>query len=95
MGEGDGAADGVVGRSVLIETQQDLAVALERLRRRDPGASPGECRTLERPGQSENSVGAKNVAGFIEQERVSVAPADVALAAFHLSRYVRAEAEAS
>jgi hypothetical protein len=38
VGEGDGAADGVVGRSVLIETQQDLAVALERLRRRDPGA---------------------------------------------------------
>jgi hypothetical protein len=31
--------------------------------------------------------------GFIEQEPISVAPADVALAAFHLSRYVRAAVE--
>jgi hypothetical protein len=31
--------------------------------------------------------------GFIEQEPVTVAPADVPLAAFHLSRYVRTEAE--
>jgi hypothetical protein len=35
----------------------------------------------------------KMLPGFIEQEPVSVAPADVALAAFHLSRYVRSEAE--
>jgi hypothetical protein len=34
----------------------------------------------------------KMLPGFIEQEPLSVAPADVALAAFHLSRYVRAEA---
>jgi hypothetical protein len=31
--------------------------------------------------------------GFIEQEPNSVAPSDVALASFHLSRYVRAEVE--
>jgi len=31
--------------------------------------------------------------GFIEQEPMSVTPADVALASFHLSRYVRAEVE--
>jgi hypothetical protein len=30
--------------------------------------------------------------GFIEQEPVTVAPADVVQAAFHLSRYVRSEA---
>jgi len=35
----------------------------------------------------------KMLPGFIEQEPVSVAPTDVALAAFHLSRYVRGEAE--
>jgi Nuclease-related domain len=35
----------------------------------------------------------KMLPGFIEQEPVTVAPADVALAAFHLSRYVRTEAE--
>jgi Nuclease-related domain len=35
----------------------------------------------------------KALPGFIEQEPVTVAPADVALAAFHLSRYVRSEAE--
>lgn len=35
----------------------------------------------------------KMLPGFIEQERTSIAPADVALAAFHLSRYVRSEAE--
>jgi hypothetical protein len=35
----------------------------------------------------------KALPGFIEQEPVSVAPADIALAAFHLSRYVRSEAE--
>jgi hypothetical protein len=38
-------------------------------------------------------IGAQDVPGFIEQEPVTVAPADVALAAFHLSRYVRSEAE--
>jgi hypothetical protein len=31
--------------------------------------------------------------GLIEQEPVSVTPEDVALAAFHLSRYVRAMVE--
>jgi Nuclease-related domain len=35
----------------------------------------------------------KMLPGFIEQEAVSIAPADVAMAAFHLSRYVRSEAE--
>jgi hypothetical protein len=35
----------------------------------------------------------KALPGFIEQESVTVAPADVALAASHLSRYVRSEAE--
>jgi hypothetical protein len=35
----------------------------------------------------------KMLPGFIEQEPTSIAPADVALAAFHLSRYVRSEAE--
>jgi len=35
----------------------------------------------------------KALPAFIEQEAVSVSPADVALAAFHLSRYVRSEAE--
>ena len=38
MGEGDGVANGIVVRSVLIETQQDFTAALERLRRRDPEA---------------------------------------------------------
>jgi hypothetical protein len=31
--------------------------------------------------------------GFIEKEPISVSPEDVALAAFHLSRYVRSEAK--
>jgi hypothetical protein len=31
--------------------------------------------------------------GFIEQEAATVEPADVALASYHLSRYVRAEIE--
>lgn len=35
----------------------------------------------------------KMLPGFIEQEPTSVAPADVALTSFHLSRYVRAETE--
>jgi hypothetical protein len=35
----------------------------------------------------------KALPAFIEQEQLSVSPADVALAAFHLSRYVRSEAE--
>jgi hypothetical protein len=35
----------------------------------------------------------KMLPGFIEQEPVTVKPADVALAAFHLSRYGRSEAE--
>jgi hypothetical protein len=35
----------------------------------------------------------KALPAFIEQEPASIAPADVALAAFHLSRYVRSEAE--
>jgi hypothetical protein len=35
----------------------------------------------------------KMLPGFIEQEPKSIAPTDVALAAFHLSRYVRAEVE--
>jgi hypothetical protein len=35
----------------------------------------------------------KMLPGFIEQEPETVAPSDVALAAFHLSRYVRAMAE--
>ena len=35
----------------------------------------------------------KMLPGFIEQEPNSVAPTDVALASFHLSRYVRAEVE--
>jgi hypothetical protein len=35
----------------------------------------------------------KALPAFIEQELATVTPADVALAAFHLSRYVRAEAE--
>jgi hypothetical protein len=35
----------------------------------------------------------KALPGFIEQQPVTVAAADVALAAFHLSRYVRSEAE--
>jgi hypothetical protein len=35
----------------------------------------------------------KMLPGFIEQEPETVAPADVALAAFHLSRYVRVMAE--
>lgn len=38
MGEGNGAEDGIVRRSVVIETRQDHAMALERLRRRDPEA---------------------------------------------------------
>jgi TIR domain len=38
-------------------------------------------------------LGPKMLPGFIEQEPVSVSPADVALAAFHLSRYVRSEAK--
>jgi hypothetical protein len=38
VGEGDGAEDGILGRSVVIETRQDHAMALERLRRRDPEA---------------------------------------------------------
>lgn len=35
----------------------------------------------------------KALPAFIEQEPVSLPPSDVALAAFHLSRYVRSEAE--
>jgi len=35
----------------------------------------------------------KMLPGFIEQEPTTIAPCDVALAAFHLSRYVRSEAE--
>jgi hypothetical protein len=35
----------------------------------------------------------KMLPGFIEKESKSLAPADVALAAFHLSRYVRSEVE--
>jgi hypothetical protein len=35
----------------------------------------------------------KSLPAFIEKEPVTVAAVDVALAAFHLSRYVRAEAE--
>jgi hypothetical protein len=35
----------------------------------------------------------KMLPGFIEQELSAVAPSDVRLAAFHLSRYVRSEAE--
>jgi Nuclease-related domain len=35
----------------------------------------------------------KMLPGFIEQESRSVAPADVALSSFHLSRYVRGEVE--
>jgi hypothetical protein len=35
----------------------------------------------------------KMLPGFIEQEPRSIAPADVALASFHLSRYIRAEVE--
>lgn len=35
----------------------------------------------------------KMLPGFIEREPKSLAPTDVALAAFHLSRYVRSEAE--
>jgi hypothetical protein len=35
----------------------------------------------------------KALPGFIEQEPATVAPADVALASFHLSRYVRSAAE--
>jgi hypothetical protein len=35
----------------------------------------------------------KMLPGFIEQEPTSVAPADVALTSFHLSRYVRSETE--
>jgi len=31
--------------------------------------------------------------GFIEREPMSIAPGDVALAAFHLSRCVRSQAE--
>ena len=38
MGEGNGAEDGIVRRSVVIETQQDLVVTRERLRRPDPEA---------------------------------------------------------
>jgi Nuclease-related domain len=35
----------------------------------------------------------KMLPGFIEQEPATIAPADLALAAFHLSRFVRSEAE--
>jgi Nuclease-related domain len=35
----------------------------------------------------------KMLPGFIEQEPAAIVPADVAMAAFHLSRYVRSEAE--
>jgi hypothetical protein len=35
----------------------------------------------------------KMLPGFIEREPATILPADVALAAFHLSRYVRSEAE--
>lgn len=35
----------------------------------------------------------KMLPGFIEQEPNSMAASDVALASFHLSRYVRAEVE--
>jgi len=35
----------------------------------------------------------KALPSFIEQEPKTIPPADVALAAFHLSRYVRSEAE--
>src|SRR5882757_3739070 len=35
----------------------------------------------------------KMLPGFIEQEPGNVAPADVTLASFHLSRYLRADAE--
>jgi hypothetical protein len=35
----------------------------------------------------------KALPAFIQQEPMSVSAADVALAAFHLSRYVRSEAE--
>ena len=35
----------------------------------------------------------KMLPGFIEKEPISVSPEDVALAAFHLSRYVRSEAK--
>jgi hypothetical protein len=35
----------------------------------------------------------KMLPGFIEQETVTIPPADVALASYHLSRYVRNEAE--
>jgi hypothetical protein len=35
----------------------------------------------------------KMLPGFIEQEPLTVAPSDVAMAAYHVSRHVRAEAE--
>jgi hypothetical protein len=35
----------------------------------------------------------KALPAFIEQERAQSAPADVSLAAYHLSRYVRTEIE--
>jgi hypothetical protein len=35
----------------------------------------------------------KALPAFVEKEPVTVVPADVALATFHLSRYVRSEAE--
>ena len=50
----------------------------------------GEARTA-RP--TEKRAEPKTLPGFIQQAPEMIAPADVSLAAFHLSRYERSEAE--
>jgi hypothetical protein len=58
--------------------------------------SPLKAKPLRLPGESvDKEIQPKALPAFIDNALAMIAPSEFALAAFHLSRYVRSEAESA